>query len=729
MRKRRTTTSLRQFIFAGGTFVLGFSLSTIIQNTHHSKVDLLKDVGLSSVLDFEASSHPAPSTISNYKQPIENAVTSQSATALSNKAEDVKPELPSSINNTTKEVNSLTNDASISTKEKGTTNHDGSTPNENETKKKEEPPTDICSFVSKLPSTSSVSIWRRNLEPIKWTTKHDSDHEFNFHDFHARMMHYLTPQRLQNSVKTLPFNQWEKVGEILDIAFKRYQYVQDQKNGKKQSGGDGKEPRKLRILVMGGSVTAGVYCVENPVLGRPLHIMRRMCAWPRRLEWFLELFFPSVVQVDVAAYGGTNTRGGTTIWEYDLFPEDVPIPDILINAFSTNDMHVISMREAQKQNMTLEDGVLQMNQEFVRKVMKPRSNCNDRPPPLLLYLDDYLGNEQKGILDTLAVNSALHKLSSYYGFGFMSYADIVRDFVYSDTTEEWFSPKDWPERQIHHTAGGHVGIMWVVAYNLLNTVTVYCDSLKIGPEHIYEAIEGLPEPKFPDRVITGEALPKPRHALPPELSSDLTLDNVSTRWHEMERNMTASGFDHESACPSISENKERKSVCHLRMFTINSASKPGPGMMEILAPFVVENDGWEEAASGEKKGLVPSKANASLKLRFDDITDQVQTLNFIAMKSYGEKWEGSTLKVEAFVDRKIEDGGEQPRTPSSTNANAEPLRILEIEGVHDKHTSESYNYKIDLGEERVLAGDVLNVDIRLIGGTTAKIMGMMFCRM
>jgi hypothetical protein len=96
------------------------------------------------------------------------------------------------------------------------------------------------------------------------------------------------------------------------------------------------------------------------------------------------------------------------------------------------------------------------------------------------------------------------------------------------------------------------------------------------------------------------------------------------------------------------------------------------------------------------------------------------------MKSYGEKWEGSTLKVEAFVDRQIEGGG-QPRTPSSTAA--EPLRSLEIEGVHDKHTSESYNYKLDLGEERVLAGDVLNVDIRLIGGTTAKIMGMLFCRM
>jgi hypothetical protein len=66
------------------------------------------------------------------------------------------------------------------------------------------------------------------------------------------------------------------------------------------------------------------------------------------------------------------------------------------------------MQEAQGNNMTLEDGVFQMNQEFVRMVMKPRSKCEDRSPPLLLYLDDYIGNEQKGIIDTLAGNSALH---------------------------------------------------------------------------------------------------------------------------------------------------------------------------------------------------------------------------------------------------------------------------------------------------------------------------------
>lgn len=136
------------------------------------------------------------------------------------------------------------------------------------------------------------------------------DGEFAFHDFNARMMHYLTPQRLQSSVKALPNNQWDKVGQILDIAFQRYRYLQNKKQGKEIPG---EEPRKVRILIMGGSVTAGVYCMENPVLGRPVHQSRAACRWGNRLDWLLGLFFPGVVQVDVAAYGGTNTRGGTII--------------------------------------------------------------------------------------------------------------------------------------------------------------------------------------------------------------------------------------------------------------------------------------------------------------------------------------------------------------------------------------------------------------------------------
>ena len=695
----KTGISFRQFFIVGASFVVGFSLSNIINNT---KIGNSEDDFFGQVFDnppISIDNKSSSITSSSVIDPNEHGAdrTSDGNAVASEKIEVEQPSSPKDETHEEKIVE-LSSDPDSGIKEK-----------------KEAPPKDVCSAIkssfSFSKTTSAVGIWRENLVDVKWITRY-LDGGFVFHDFYARMMHYLTPQRLQSSVKTLPFNQWDKVGEILDIAFQRYQYEQNKKQGKETPG---EVPRKVRILIMGGSVTAGVYCVQNPVLGRPLQQHRRTCRWGARLVPFLDLLFPGVVQVDVAAYGGTNTRGGTTVWEYDLFPKGVQSPDILINAFATNDMHVHSMAEAMSNNMTLEEGILQMNQEFVRKVMKPRSNCDDRSPPLLLYLDDYLGNEQKGIIDTLAGKSAIHKLSSYYGFGFMSYADIVRDFVYSDTTEQWFSPIEWPERQIHHTAGGHVAIMWVVAYNMLNIATVYCDSLKIGPEHIYEAIEGLPELRYPEREIKGEPLPQPKGILPPELNANLTLDNISKIWHHMENNNAIASDFNESTCPSSTDNENsRQALCTLRMFWALK-EQDEITLIEQIAPFLVENDGWEEMDK-DKTGLVPAKVDASLKLRFDNITDQIQALNFVAMKSYGEKWEGSRIKVDAVIDRK---NGE---------ASSKPMRSLEIEGVHDKHTSETYVYKIDFGEERALPGDVLNVHIQLVGGTTAKIMGMMFCR-
>lgn len=47
-------------------------------------------------------------------------------------------------------------------------------------------------------------------------------------------------------------------------------------------------------------------------------------------------------------------------------------------------------------------------------------------------------------------------------------------------------------------------------------------------------IEGLSKLKNPEKKIMGEPRPKPRRALPPEMNANLTLDNISTRWHDME---------------------------------------------------------------------------------------------------------------------------------------------------------------------------------------------------
>ena len=171
------------------------------------------------------------------------------------------------------------------------------------------------------------------------------------------------------------------------------------------------------------------------------------CAWSNRLENFLNNFFhhphssEPMFRVEAIATGGINTDVGRAVWEYDLVPEKTRGIDIVVNAFSTNDMHVLTMSEAKLEGQTLRDKVFEMIQDFSRVILEPRP-CQTHAP-LLLHLDDYLGNEQHEILATTELSQAVHTLSSYYGFSFVSYSDMVRDFVYGDTKESMFSPAGW----------------------------------------------------------------------------------------------------------------------------------------------------------------------------------------------------------------------------------------------------------------------------------------------
>jgi len=81
----------------------------------------------------------------------------------------------------------------------------------------------------------------------------------------------------------------------------------------------------------------------------------------------------------------------------------------VINAYSTNDMHVASQKEASEQNITLHELIADMNEKFIRLVLGSSKGCR---PPLLLYFDDYIGNEQKEIVATKAFTGAMDHLAS-----------------------------------------------------------------------------------------------------------------------------------------------------------------------------------------------------------------------------------------------------------------------------------------------------------------------------
>jgi hypothetical protein len=165
------------------------------------------------------------------------------------------------------------------------------------------------------------------------------------------------------------------------------------------------------------------------------------CSWPARLEHLINTIAgQNVIEVINLSAGGTNTKTGTTLMEFGLIPPQARDPDIVINSYATNDMHVLTMREAANNNMTLRDKTFTMAQDFTRIVMG--DPCPEKRP-LLLFLDDYLGNEQRSILQTTELSQGLQVLANYYGYGLVSYPDVVRDWVYGTTAETTFSPAGW----------------------------------------------------------------------------------------------------------------------------------------------------------------------------------------------------------------------------------------------------------------------------------------------
>ena len=152
--------------------------------------------------------------------------------------------------------------------------HDGRETSQKSSRATSSTSTGACSIIG--PSASALSIWHQHLDKIFNASHHRDDEQFIWHDFTARLLHFVTP-RLQHSVQTLPTD-WDKVGTILDILYERVQYLavaeeekkvellgkdNDNDHDKKKNRHEAHEPRPLRILIMGGSVTVGINCANQ----------------------------------------------------------------------------------------------------------------------------------------------------------------------------------------------------------------------------------------------------------------------------------------------------------------------------------------------------------------------------------------------------------------------------------------------------------------------------------
>jgi hypothetical protein len=577
-------------------------------------------------------------------------------------------------------------------------------------------PSPVC---QKLASASAMSLWVKNIDHILAAGKQPGDPTFKLQDMTAQVLKLITP-RLPLSPRSFT-RDWEKVEYLLNKVYARYQYIQDDtKKGKE--GHDETPPSPLKIVIMGGSVTMGINCYTSVK-----RVRISQCAWAARLPVLINtLAGGKLVEVINISVGGVNTGTARSFLEYDLLPVQAQNPDVIINAYSTNDMHVITMGEAKKANVTLRDKVFDMAQEFARFVLD--QPCIEKRP-LLLWMDDYLGNEQRQILSTTELSQAIQVLANYYGFGFMSYADTVRDLVYGDTRETSFSPAGWYRadgryaREIHPGAVMHTATSFVVAFYIMHTVTTFC-SLESWKATEYEkrmqynltTVPGLP-------ALSGESVsillkPKPT-GIPPLLTKDLLIEQVSDQWQKQAAARIAVPAD----CSAIfvdddGTTRRRCPFSWLSGLGIDPARDNIEEAVKYFEPYLVKPSGWDLLDDSPpnkrikaKYGWMPAATNTStisrdFVLEFPFEGEPIKSLTLFVLKSYGDKWENSTAEV----------------TVQSLSDSKEIITHTMV-GYHDKETSEMYTEEVKLP----IPTTRLRVIVRLIKGGTFKIQGIALC--
>lgn len=443
--------------------------------------------------------------------------------------------------------------------------------------------------------------------------------------------------------------------------------------------------------------------------------------------------------------------------EFDLLRPESKHPDIIINAYATNDMHINSLKQGDRTNSLEIEGswrekVMAVLQEFIRLASSSSRDCNSqmvvhKPAPVILHLDDYLGNEQKDVLATTELSQAVQVLANYYGnVAAMSYPDMVRDWVYGDTQEFWFSPFGWypsykqdkskMAREIHPGMPFHIIVPWIISYHFLNIFTTYCDrhayhhnddwktqSQEAGNlrakilENKYEIarMEGgidLPALKqntrFPGRPKVTPS------GLPPPLSPELSLQDITSLWKQ--EGEAGDNKDTASQCTSPEFPKCPFAWVSGLLNDHNSLDEKGVENYFRGNSDGFFNHGWElkRHVDGKKMGYVPlqEQPGANLTVVFKGSESQpLRQIVLFYLKSYGERWSQSMLQI------RIDRGGSW-----------EPLAYRQLPGFHAKNTSEMYVERITLPPPRL--GDDLRIRFQalFISGRAFKIMGLLACR-
>jgi hypothetical protein len=504
----------------------------------------------------------------------------------------------------------------------------------------------------------------------------------------------------------------------------------------------------VRIVVVGGSVTAGVASCANhvglPDVPSPGNMR---CAWPDRLGRVLnEVLFraggaargggggdtavPSntnttaeVFDVWNAAVPGFDSGMGAILFEYQLLEGlNSRRPHVVISAYSPNDA-----KDADPVSLWLTG-----QQELVKSAHKLRP-CDD-DLPLIVLADDLYGDVQ---LEALEQTGFLYKTASWYNLMGIMYSNVGRHASVAHWNgSHHVDPMFGSKFDVHLGTGFHIAMAWTVLFNFVDALYETC---------VDDAETGVPPPsESPDVTASSSPFREPNTKYRGRYGP---THQVKREWEAnvlaKERACNGSGKSSSGAYddyPTTEPPRFATNVCTYGwiMHTRSSIAHPWH-VDEAMEPFLVEANGWRAKPVVKRKahptrfhprtGWFGDSPNATFTLLLTNLTMATTSLTVISMKSYGPEWANSTLQVRLTVTREQPRGGSggagQARRPGASSSSSSSSQTFTIDGHHETRTSVHFAHKLPLpgGETPANPGDTIRADFRLVSGSMFKIKG------
>ena len=539
----------------------------------------------------------------------------------------------------------------------------------------------------------------------------DGKRDAELKDLAGKVLEQFTPARLRKSIlnsASTSYSQNMKVGAILEKLQRIHHSLYHKTEGDNIKNRD---QEKIRILVFGGSPTAGSNCYRN---GRLKKIFGAKCAWPSHLQGFMNsLVGFDAFEVVNYAIGASDSEFATSIMHHKLLPPSIVEHgvDLIFYAYAVNDHNRFQGYNG---------GMKGLLHNFITTASTLTSCENTKPEPMVVLLDDMVVKNQGNQLEMVDYHSYFYAVSYWHDIPLISYSAAVQDIWFNNTDENFFLDykTDWK----HAPRGGHVSITLNVAFNIFNMLFEHCDDdILISAMNEKEA-ESLVSNRTTYQIKDSLLLP-PLHDNPKQ-------DEVTEAWN---KNTIEAAIDKKSKCENGGDRKCAFAWVAMRREEEHAHLSDEP--VDLIVPNV--GNGWTVNYKWPPSnyGLYGSGANATVHLQvpgkaskvFQDKDSnsadiQIKMMEITYMKSYSEKWKNSLMRVE------IRSNNTDARNSFSEQINGTMPPVLasaNYSGYHEQLTSEYYTETLLINETQV--GESVHVTFRMIEGYTFKIIALSFC--